>query len=194
MKLFKTLLDEFDKILKEKNLPNYEKLAKPLPVIEIDQYFEKLNIRNQDLHLLYEWKNGFDASRPGRCDITDFGPFLSLESMVKYIELNLNEDIWPHTYIPIINDFSGSFIMLNSQSGVNDEKLYLYSPSLLFVEPITYYDSVYAMLETTIESYNRNVFVYNPINDFLDINMIEFRKIGKAINKKSKYWSIESHS
>lgn len=193
MKSFKILLDEFDTVLKKKNLSNYNKLGEPLPLKVIDEYFEKLNFHNLDLHLLYEWKNGFDDSISGSCDITDFGPFLSLESIIKGTGLNSEYKLWPECFIPFINDFSGSWLLLNNQLDFVDEQIYLYSPSLLFVEPITYFDSVYSMVETIIEAYNQNIFEYDPVSDFLDYDVPKFRKLGKAINKKSKYWSIENH-
>lgn len=192
MKSFKLLLEEFDKVLKEYNLQNYNKLKPPLLLAEINTCFDKLNINDESLHLLYEWKDGFDAyNRPNEvCSIMKFDTFYSLESVKQLINYYSDGEVWPgNSFIPIINDGCGSFIMFNNKPGIDYGKLCLYSPSLLFVEPITYYDSVYTMVETTIEAYKQEIFVYDQAIYFLDVDIDRFHEIGKKINKHSKYWT-----
>ena len=112
-----------------------------------------------------------------------------LESVVQVINYYSDGEVWPDdSYIPLINDGCGSFIMFNNKPGIDYGKLCLHSPSLSFVEPITYYDSVYTMIETTIEAYKQNVFVYDSPNDFVDQDIDRFHEIGKEFNKNSKYW------
>ena len=193
MNSFKNLIKELDKLLKQHNLPNYKKLRVPLQSAKVDDYFKKLNISQEDLHLLYEWKDGWDINTPGFCSIMDFGSFISLESIITEIDYCSKNQFWPDTFIPIINDFSGSHILFNNEQNSNYGKLYLHSPSLMFVEPVTYYDSVYSMIETTIAAYNEGIFVYDEAEDWLNIDIPGFRRIGKRINKMSEYWNIEKH-
>lgn len=203
MNTFKKLLIEFDEVLRHYNLPNYSKLKPPLPINDIDAYFAELNIRNEELHMLYEWKNGVSLSK-GSCEILKFGCFISLESIVNNTNFFTNETVpaieeysetkfWKSAFIPLTENYDDAILFFNNNPGIDNGKIFLFSPSLMFVDPISYYDSVYSMIETTNECYKQGIFIYDPINDFLDVNIDRYFELATSININSDYWKIKNH-
>jgi hypothetical protein len=192
MNSFKLLINRFDSILRNHNLPNYIKLYEPLSLKEIDHYFKSLNIDNEYLHNLFEWKNGYDPDQNVNmlCRIMDFGTLLSLEYISESVNINSKDRLWDTSFIPLITDSTGQYIMFNNKQGTDYGKLHLLSSSLLFAEePISYYDSVYTMIETTIEAYEKEVLKYDHNKDWLNMDVKKFYEIAQKINKNSKYWT-----
>lgn len=192
MNSFKVLLKKFDSVVKKHNPVNYEKLQKPLYENTISDYLKGLDINDETFRLLFKWKNGFDFTHGDdpRNQIFDFGALLSLERILKLEKLGL--DIWKKTFVPIISSGDGDYILFNNKRGENYGKLHLYSAALLFIEnPISYYDSIYTMIETTIEAYEKKILVYDPKNNWLNDNVKDFHTLAKRINKRSDYWKLD---
>jgi hypothetical protein len=188
---FESLLDQLDITLRKHNSNNYEKLYPPLPKQESSQILNDFGINDENIKSFFSWKNGFDPDREANqeCMIFYFGSFqLSLEAIAEHIKANKEQDIWPESFIPLIMDNTGQFILYNNKPGKSFGRLCLYSASLLIIEPEIIFDSVASMIRTTIESYEQRAQFYDPIEDWLDINFSKYRKIAKKINSESEFW------
>lgn len=190
MKTSSELITEFDKILKINNAVNYQKLYPPVAVEEIDYYFHELGIKDEYLRSLYSWKGGYDPDKvPGDlCQIMEFDVFLSLEAITAHVKANKTHESWDDKFIPLVTDTTGQFLLFSTEKNVDYGKLLLYSTSLLIQKPISFYDSVYTMIETTIEEYKQEALVYNQKEDWLDCDFKKIRTIAGKINLNSDYW------
>jgi hypothetical protein len=188
MKLEELILN-LDTVLRAKNLNNYSKLYSPLAQEEIHRLVEALNINSNELEMLYTWKNGFGDFQTQDCQIFDFGVQLPLYHILGLYNSNNGEvGRWENEYIPIGTDGSGHYLLFNNRKGIDNGKLYLYSPSLLHVEPISYYDNVRTMLETILMAYDLNIFSYVEADDWLEKDYNRFYELGKRLNPLSDYW------
>jgi|HubBroStandDraft_6_1064221.scaffolds.fasta_scaffold1009981_1 hypothetical protein len=186
--ILETLLTKFDKTLREYNLSNYHRLFPPLTESKIDAFLKSLEIDDEDLKKLFLWKNGFDPNQDPQiiCQIFDCDLLLSINIIPDYIAAN--REYWNNYFIPLLTDTTGKYVLFNNKVGEDYGKLYLYSNPLFIIEPISYYDSIYSMIETTIEAYIQEVFKYNEEEDWLDINLNRFNTLAAKINTKSNHW------
>src|SRR6266498_4574581 len=191
MKSFNLLLKEFDLILTKYNTINYRKLKDSLPNDEVLSYLNKLKVIDSNFKSLYNWKNGNDVNDIAvmRCQIFNFGSMISLNSISFF--MNTSELYWGPFFIPLVANGDGDYLLYNNENESDHGKLHLFSPSLLFIEePITYYDSISSLLETTIEAYKQSALIYDSKEDWLDIDIDKYYEIAKQINIKSKYWAL----
>jgi len=192
MDSFNLLLQKFDSILKEYNINNYRKLKNPLDDKEIDSYLKELKVTDLNFKLFYSWKNGneIDDLWNIRCQVFDFGSMITLNSIIKL--RNKPDLYWNNFFIPIIATGDGDYLLYNNNDEANDYgKLHLFSPSLLFIEePVSYYDSIFSLLETTMEAYKRSILKYDTKENWLDIDIKKYHEVAKRINVKSKYWTL----
>jgi hypothetical protein len=191
MNNLKNLLVEFDAVLKEKNLVNYNKLLAPLPKEKVESVCDKLNIIDEDFKLLYGWKNGVDTfdNQINQCSVVDWGTFLSIENILEFSEQE--ETRWDKQYIPIVSNYDGDFLVLNNETGDDFGKIHLYSVALLQITPTSYFDSIYQMINTNLQAYKEQYIKYDEREDWLQIDIDKFALIAKSINKKSEYWVNE---
>lgn len=186
MESFKELINKFDFTLRKYNPVNYKKLQVSLTNREIDLYLNKLQIENGYFKNLFEWKNGFDLKKSlhSPLEIFDFGALLPLETILNF-EVN---NSWNLKLVPLISSGDGDYILYNKENG----QLHLFSAALLLIdEPISYYDSIYTMIKSTIKAYEIKVFNFNKKNNWLDVNFGEFHKIASELNPKSQYWKLD---
>ena len=189
------LLNEFDIVLRKHNYNNYKKLLSPLEEQDISIYLDKLDINDAQFNELFQWKNGFDIhnSINLRCQIFEYDFLLSIQSIIETTTSYRLMSVWENKFIPLLTDTTGQFILFNNEKGINYGKLYLYSVGLTFIEePVSQYDSIYSLIETTIHAYEYGVFQYNDKQDWLDIDIKKFNELGKKFNNKSDYWNLES--
>ena len=192
MNSFKLLLEKFDVTLRKYNLDNYKKLQPPLPENEIDNYLNELGVKDENFKLLFCWKNGFDFRTEGktRTQMFNFGTLLTLQYILEY--KNDDPDFWEKTYIPLISTNDGDCLLFNNKKGKDYGKIHLYSPALLFIDnPISCYDSIYTMIETTIKAYEKKILVYDPDDNWLEENVKEFHILAKKYNQLSDYWKLD---
>lgn len=187
----KQLIEKFDITLRQYNPKNYAKLQPPLSNGEIDSYFERLEINHPDLHLLYEWKSGFDFSNGIGTNefIFEFGMLCPLNEVEDFLEVQMPEH---NKFLAIVSDIAGDCFYFNNNQGPDYGKIHLYSVSMLSIDPpYSYYDSVSAMLETTIEGYESKALWYNDSDETLDIDFNLYYKIARKINKKCEFWKLQ---
>lgn len=191
METLTELLNDLDQQLQKLNKINYDKLERPLSPEVREKYFDQLNIKSDAFKELYQWKNGFSGwDNGGICQIMDMGAFLSLESISSEIKYFLSKGgtLWSNNFLPLIDDFSGDFLLFNNDvTGSEHGRLYLFSPQLS-ENPIPCYNSIYTLIKTTCEAYKQQIFVYDPKANFLDCNVKGYFKIAKSLNPESEYW------
>lgn len=185
MKPFQLLLQEFDACLQKYNPEAYKILPGPPPSLVLNTYLEQMEIDDENYRLLYAWKNGFDHTfLDPVCDIFHWGSLLEL----KYVS-KVDTYFWEKTFIPLISSMDGDFLLFNNKKGNDYGKLHLYSVGLLYIEsPISYFDSIYSMIQTTIIAYEQGILTYNPKTRSLKENTPEFFKLARKYNKESEFW------
>ncbi len=193
---FNSLLQKFDYTLQKCNPVNYTRLQPPLPEEEIDKYLNNFGLTNdENLKSLFSWKNGFDFSdgEDSSFQIFYFGAMMSLEHISLYLknetepEFNVRKEI---VFVPLTTNGSGDSMLYNI---MNEDygKIHLYSVPLFFIDnPISYYDSLFAMIETTIKAYEEGIFKYNKADEWLNIDIDQYYILSRKMNKNSEYWKI----
>ncbi len=180
----KLLLKELDSVLRKYNMSEYLKLQPPLSDEEIDKYFEEFGIADEDLKALFQWKNGEQVE--SYCQLMDNGGIQSLQEIKNYLSFDKPYD---SDLLEIISDNGEEALLFNKRKGPHYGKLYFYSVPCLYIEhPISYFDSINAMLQTTIEAYKEGVYQYDSEERWLNIDLKKFAVIAKKINPNSRYW------
>ncbi len=192
MRELNKLIKEFEATLKKYNLLNYEKLYNPLPEENLNNYLNQLGINDTRFKELFQWRNGFDIDiNPNNiCQIFEMDTFLSLETIARKMAVNENYKLWAAFFIPLMANSTGEYILFNSNFNSSSYgQLYLYSESLLIFEPVSCYDSISSLINITIVAYKEGIFKYDPIDDWLDINILKYNELARRLNKDAKYWT-----
>lgn len=192
MKSLDILLEEFDHTLKKFNEVNYNKLQEPLADSIIAKHLINLEMVDENFRFLYKWKNGIRAKYGAALndDIFKFGALLSLEHVEDHYSHAMESEIWSKKFIPIVNDGDSAHLLFNNERGSDYGKIYLYCVPMLYIDdPISYYDSIYSMIETTSLAYKERAMVYNASLDCLDIDSEKFHSIGENLNPNSAFWN-----
>jgi hypothetical protein len=191
MKNINVLINKFDTVLKKYNPVNYQKMQPPLSKAQINEYLMSIKLFDVNIAALFEWKNGVDVS--DGLDTTDqifnFGILYPLEKVIDSF-MNFPREI--SSFVPLIGDATGDFLLFDSRPGPGYGKIFLESASLLSIEvPYSYFDSIPAMIQTTIIAYEKRVFKYDDDEKWLEQDTDAFRKIAKKINTNCNYWSLK---
>jgi hypothetical protein len=191
----KLLLEKFDLVLQKFNLPNYQRLYTPLPGEIIELKLRELNINGEDFKTFFKWKNGFDPDYDVnvRCQIFNSGAMLSLDTIIEKINIDRASICrWNNSFIPIIFDSSDEYILYSTEQGKNLAQLYLHSSSLMAaIDPVSCYDSIQSMIETTIEAYENGILQYDQGEDWLNMDVDRYYEIAKKNNPESKFWFLQ---
>jgi hypothetical protein len=176
---FKQQLDKFDLVLRKYNRPNYDKMQAPLEKSELDFYLNRLGLNDNNIRTLFEWKNGFDMSKGiGTRDAFTFaGILFSLKDILEFVEYDPSEyALLP----PLFGDDTGDLLLFSNRNGQDYGKIYLYSVSLFSIDTkYIIYDSLYTLIETTLEAYETKALIYDKSTDYLDIDIDKYYEIGK---------------
>lgn len=191
--LSKTDLENFDKCLKDYCEPLYSKLLPSLRLNEVEEFFRKWQIEDENLMMLFQWKNGilYDDSYPTSAfDYTGFGVIPSLEYIAEIKKVSINKQ-WRKSYFPLVLSFGGDFLLYETdKSSTNYGMIFLHSPNLGYVDyQPGYFDSIQSMIITICDSFKEKVFKYGYANMDLDINFEKYGEIAKRLNPKSEYWN-----
>lgn len=186
-------LKEFESVLMEYTPLLYSKLLPPLENTEMERLFHHVSIDDMVLSTMYKWKNGipYDTSLPTNVfDFCSMGVMLPLEFISKlYGEGDYRGD-WEGHYFPLIGNYAGDYLLYNSDKNSDSYgMLYLYSPSLLFIdEKISYHDSIESMIQSIIECFRRGAYNYDEKRGGLDADIDLQYEIYARLNPKSSYW------
>lgn len=180
-------LEELDSVIQSYNSLQYQKLQDPLNENDIEQYLNEVNISDKNVKALYQWKNG--AKVNSQCEIIKYGVFCSLELLVEGYKNNL-DNTYDRSFITIVDDSDVRLLFNNKQGSSHYGKIYLYSiPSLYIDYPISYFDSVESMIETSVQAYKEGVCFYDQKKNTLRFDESIFFILAKSINKGSAYWT-----
>ncbi len=185
----------FDKTLENKANFLYNKLLEPKSESDILKTLDYLGIKDlfakTQLVTLYSWKNGIEYNPSEYTNLYDYsgtGVLLPLQ-FIEDIYHSGGKEEWEPETIPIIGNYKGEYLYLDTNSESDTYKmLLLYSKSALSISPmLTIYDSIESMLETIIECFDSGTFQYMEGKGLVqDIeNMFE---ISKRSNPTSEYW------
>jgi len=187
MQTFESLLDDLDHTLREYNMAAYENLLPPLPDAEIDENLMQLGIEDENVKSLFQWKGG--VRDENGYFMMKYGVLLTFSSIKGSVEFNnAHEAKYSSKLIPLISDNGEDMLLFNTNPGPHYGKLYLFSvPMLLIEEPVSYYDSLYSMVQTTIDAYKEKAYMHDD-SAMLDMDEDKFESIAKKYNKVSVYW------
>lgn len=184
MNLFQTLIMQFDKILKDDNPIEYAKLQYPLKVDEVEDAMNKLGIYDMDFRNLYLWKNG--EADDSFCQLIECGGPLSLKNISSIV----NELSYPYdsSLIPFISE-GEEMLLFNTKRGDHYGKIYFFSVPQLYIDfPISYYDSIHSMIETTMAAYKEKIYVYDFSKNMLTYDFEKLHNHIQKNNPRSAYW------
>lgn len=185
MKQFNSLIKKIDEILATQNPVEYEKLQPPLSDEEIERKSIEIGVESVKFKSIYQWKNGEEDDT--YCEIMKYGSFLSLNSIAELKKSSMYE--YNPSFIPLISE-GEQMLLFNTNSGKHFGKIYLYSVPQLYIDyPISFYDSLEAMITTTIEAYQNKIYFYDFDEKELKINTKEFKELAKSLNQDSAYWT-----
>ncbi|HTO15168.1 MAG TPA: hypothetical protein VLZ83_05330 [Edaphocola sp.] len=144
---------------------------------------------NTSLNLLYSWANGMELDTDLPLDkmaFCSFGYFLSFEEGTSYEKSFNEEDYFVNKNLfPIVASRTGDFLLVDSMK--TNGKVYLYSPSLLIIEPIIVYENIERFVITMYECFSQ--FAYSYDNDFFLVVNDELEKaITIKLNPSSEFW------
>ena len=191
MKDIESLLQRLDKTLREYNPTFYGLLYPPLSGDEVVSKLAELGCDDGDLKAWFGWRNGIDpdADPDVECMIFYFGAMpMSLDAVIGTVRARERTRVWEEHFIPLATDGTGLYLLFNNKAGANYGKIYLYSVSLLFIEPVSYYDSLAAFIETTILDYEQEALVYDAHENWLDEDSRKHEEIAAGVNVGSDHW------
>jgi hypothetical protein len=201
MNLKKTndVMNDTSKILQrlERNLqafckPVADKFEKGLNGNYIEDVFAKLNINNNELRKLYQWRNGIKVDTGkyvGEFDFCSQGKMLPLEEAINHYTAYLKDSLWRKGCFPLFTTNAGDYLLYDiDESSSTYGMLLLYSPSLLIVEPETAYDSLENFFETVIACYNQGIYKFNETSNTLEIDQDKEFEVSSKMNLHSEYW------
>lgn len=194
MKSLELLLTELDEVLRNNNPVNYERLYPPLTELNLEVVLRNLKIKSEDFRTLYEWKNGFDFTTDSYIcfDIFFNGTLLSLDLVQEDVLFNEKEGRWRDTLIPLIGNDEREWLLFDNRKGKDYEKLFFYSPSIpsAAIKPVTCYDSILAMVDTTIAAYRNGIVQCDPDENCLNFNVDRYFALARERNPKSQFWMM----
>jgi len=192
MKDLNELLIELSKYLEDNDAAILKSLQKGLNQDYTTATLANIGISNNELPVLYEWKNGIDINAEfiiGAMDFFSHGVFLSLENAIENRESLLeSECITSEFLLPIFTNGGGDYILFNAVSNSQSTgQLLSYSPMVtLSLEPITIYDSLANFVETIIECYKKKAYVFN--DGILEVDYELEKRIASILNPNAAYW------
>jgi hypothetical protein len=153
----------------------------------------KFLIRN-DIIQMYEWKNGVEdlfEKKTGEIELFTSGIMMPLELAVSMYALEVRvQKSFKKNFFPLFTSGGGDYILMHL-----DEKkrtygqLFLYSPSILLSgKPVSIYDSLNSLFQTTLEVYKKRGYYFNEVDKTLGIVYEIEKKVAIEMNPKSELW------
>ena len=178
-------LKEFDEQLRTNNAWVLEYFLEGLSREKIISEFRTASLTpSEELVELYQWKNGvqYKGVPSGKLSFGVNGVFYPLADSVKIYKDFQDEFV---DYFPIFSD--DSYLILMNKESKDFGKIFIYSPSLVIVEPEGIFDSLSCMIETFIIGFREGIFFYDADNYF-DWDSPRRRDMAKKLNPNSSYW------
>lgn len=145
---------------------------------------------NEELIQLFQWHNGvnFHDKPTGRISFTNWGVFLPLSYCIDAYKAQI---ALYNDYFFLFPFFFDDTVMIDLDITSNTYgQLYFLCPSLQIIEPITAYDSLLSMVQTTLNCFEKGLMYYDS-EGFLEIDTSAVSTLSKELNPKSEYWNHE---
>lgn len=156
----------------------------PLSSDEVKEKLYGLGIRDDDFIAFYNWKNG--QREDSYCEMIEYGGPFSIEEIYEAIAGYHNYD---PMLVPLISE-GEQMLLFNKKPGNNYGKIYFYSVPQLYSDfPISYYDSITSMIETTIVAYKKGLYIYDFNRNKLRFDYYKLHDFIKSMNPQSKFWT-----
>ena len=185
------LLNHLEKTLYDKRASLIKFLQKGLADSTIVDTLSQLGIKNDQLRILYSWRNGVsfnDDWTAGQIDFFSFGTMLALEDAVIHHQSLVRRANVNESFLPIFTTGAGDYVLFNTDNkSINFESLFLYSPSILMSPNCSkIYDTLESFIETVIECYNSSA--YKIKKGILEIDYDLEEQIASTKNPASPCW------
>ena len=188
METITQLLNEIEKSLQQLDHPCVDHLNPGLSSQKIQELFEEIPLQpNQDLHVLYAWRNGSKDSEGITLGELAFFPgfyLMSLEESIQtYLEL-IETDTWEKSWFPIFASGGGDFYAMNLDPEAQGQILGFY---VFEEEAQVEYRSLKSMLATLKACYEQGIIFRNE-QGYLDMDYRKHAEIAHDINPDLKIW------
>ena len=188
METITQLLNEIEKSLQQLDHPCVDHLNPGLSSQKIQELFEEIPLQpNQDLHVLYAWRNGSKDSEGITLGELAFFPgfyLMSLEESVQtYLEL-IETDTWDQSWFPIFASGGGDFYAMILAPEAQGKILGFY---VFEEEAQVEYLSLKSMLATLKTCYEQGIIFRNE-QGYLDMDYRKHAEVAHEINPDVKIW------
>lgn len=188
METITQLLNEIEKSLQQLDHPCVDHLNPGITFQKIQELFEKIPLQpNQDLHVLYTWRNGSKDSEGITLGELAFFPgfyLMSLEESVQtYLEL-IETDTWDQSWFPIFASGGGDFYAMILAPEAQGQILGFY---VFEEEAQVEYRSLKSMLATLKTCYEQGIIFRNE-QGYLDMDYRKHAEVAHEINPDVKIW------
>lgn len=188
--MLSAILQEFEKVVKEKKVKNFTLLQNGLAEKTIIDLLSKINFPPNDRIMTYfNWKNGVKISYDKSiCEFEIFPEniFLSIESAIENFTIYTYDRSWKKNWFPLFTNGGGDFLLFDFK----DESLLLYSPSILLdSKPVKIYDSLSSYFKTAIMCFERSAYYVNSDKQVEMQNELVYG-ISKNENPNSLFWEM----
>jgi hypothetical protein len=154
---------------------------------EVNNLFRQIDLRpSEELIYMYTWRNGlrYEGVPSGKLSFGLNGVFFPLQDSIEMYQKFIVEQF--PSFFPIFWDDT-FLINLNAESE-DYQKVFIYSPPLLIIEPQSCYDSLKAMIRTFVTCFRQGIFSYDNERLFQEQRELAV-EVSKSINPRSEYWT-----
>jgi hypothetical protein len=179
-------LEELEQELRKANAPILKYFRPGLSKSEVNNLFREIDlIPSDELVDLYTWRNGLDYEgvAGGKISFGVNGGFFPLQESVDMYR-SFTEKQFP-LFFPIFWD--DTFLINLDVESVDYGKIFIYSPSLLIIEPQSCYDGLQQMIRTFQTCFQKGIFSYDA-DGFFHKSYDLCSETSRRLNPLSEYW------
>lgn len=160
------VINHLENSLKEKNPFLFNLLKNGISQDEIIAKLSEVGLLpNQSLINLFSWRNGIiDTDYTiGELQLFCLGIFEPLEAEIEaYQIMSLDKHLWANGLFPVFMSCGGDYYLINlGNKDFKDGAIYMYSPSLLFVEPEYMVKDLDSLLELIANGYDNETYKFD---------------------------------
>ncbi|QKG53005.1 hypothetical protein [Hymenobacter sp. BRD67] len=178
-------LKRFEEVLFSKNEAFEQLLFPGINQDEVTSIITSVGLNlSEELSTLYRWRNGinFKHLKTNKLIFGISGVFLPLKDAVSAWLNDSKKGYYTNELFPIFFDETH---LINIE--VIGGPIYIYSPPLDILDPISIYDSLDKMFITLTQAFEKGYFYYNNAGIF-ESKDNEYSTLAKTINPNSIFW------
>lgn len=193
-----TDLKILEEVLKKYCNPILEKLDKGLNGVDINTILEKVNLKNEVVKQIFQWRNGLSEENDfllGQYEFTSHGKMMMLSESVKHYEVNIRDGVFEKGLLPLFTNYGGDYLLFDTnKKSKTFGMLLLFSPAILLSDtPIPIYDSFETFVKTVITCFEKEAYKFNELDNSLEVNYEREAEIAATLNEvNSKFWKDNS--